>query len=335
MKLVTKVLLVSLVLAVTAGLSSAAFCADLGKFYVEEQAGLGLISGFTKYHITFEDDVWVVYRGTRYQYYGESELEFPLSNSIWSTGLVAGFKQPKDASKDTLRFSLNWAANISEDAGTMKDSDWLSAAYDLAYNGAIHNGLDIYSESDSSLSAAAIDFNARYYFWFNRFGVGPLVGFRWQRLKYQITDLSQVGYGGYSDWGATWAGQVGYYEVEYAVPYIGASAQVAINSAFSAGLSLAYAPAAAADDLDRHLLRDLQSTSSCTGTAQIIGINAAWQFKENWRLSLDYEHFALEADGTQHDYDAETGGEYVYDNPINDKIETSQNTLKVGLMYRF
>jgi len=335
MKLVTKVLLVSLALAMTVGLLPAAFCADLGKFYVSEQAGVGLISGFTKYHISFEDDVWLLDHGTRYQYYGESELKFPLSNSIWSTGLVAGFKHPDDSSKDSLRFSLNWAANISEDAGAMKDSDWLSAAYDLHYNGVIHDGLDIYSESASSLSAAAVDFNARYYFWLKRFGVGPLVGFRWQKLKYQMTDLSQVGYGGYSDWGATWAGQVGYYEVEYVVPYFGVSAQAAVTPALSVGLSVGYAPAATADDLDRHLLRDLQSTSSCSGTAQIIGVNAAWKFKESWTLSLDYEYFALTADGTQHDYDAETGYEYIYDNSIDDKIKTSQNTLKAGLTYRF
>ena len=116
----------------------------------------------------------------------ESELEFPLKTFL--LGVEGGWGYQNSQKQDKLRLSAKWLTNIDHGSGKMKDSDWIE--------GDDHPGLDIYSESDIELKAHIVDVNVIYNFWLiKQLSIGPIVGYRFNYFKYDVSNTDQVGYG--------------------------------------------------------------------------------------------------------------------------------------------
>lgn len=128
----------------------------------------------------------------------ESKLEFPLANSLAGFEIVLGYKDSDQALQPSHKVTLKTFTNHWSDAGKMKDSDWISDVDDVGYIGEVHKGLDIYSESDAQLRLNINDLNYIYNFTPAKgLTFGGLIGYRYQKLRYEIRDSNQVGYGLY------------------------------------------------------------------------------------------------------------------------------------------
>jgi hypothetical protein len=114
-------------------------------------------SGHTTYHISF-DNSW------KYGGHGESRLEFPLNNYLIGLNALVGKKGPKNPGQDKARLNLRFLMNIDDEAGIMKDSDWIEN--DTAFEKEPHPGRDSYTESDADIDALIFDLNYVYNFLF-------------------------------------------------------------------------------------------------------------------------------------------------------------------------
>jgi hypothetical protein len=134
----------------------------------------GFLQGHTKYHINFNG--------------GASELEFPLDVPVWGVKGILGYKQSESNMNETARLTFTYLTNTSQDAGKMKDSDWIDDDN--------HDGVDIYSESDTELKAEVYAFDYLYNMYPNQtISFGPLLGYQVHKFKYRIYNTVQVGYG--------------------------------------------------------------------------------------------------------------------------------------------
>lgn len=286
--------------------------------------GLGLKSGYingdTTYHISFAG--------------GESELEFPLDNVLWGITASFAYKGKKDQEieikqhKDKAMLSVEWITNIDKDAGKMKDSDWT--------DGDGHPGLDIYSESDADLRINMVDTNFICNFWpRENISIGPIVGYRYQKFEYDISNTDQVGYGPYHPaYTGFTSGKTLDYEVEYKIPYLGIISDLLLGDKFQLSLKFGYAPWVDAKDRDDHILRYKLSIGDCKGDAYFLDLNAAWVVLPNWLLQIEGKYMDIDTKGTQHQkfYAGSSQGVTA---DVNDKITSSLSIVSAKLKYSF
>ncbi len=313
--------------------------ADLRNIFTEEEldwmgnmrATLGLQTGYirgdTTYHINFTEAVI---------YEGESELEFPLDNFLLGVEAALAYKNPYNEKQDRARLTLGWFTDITNDAGEMKDSDWLNDAYDIYYYGTTHPGLDIYSESEADADVDIIDINYVFSFYpAENISIGPMVGYRYQKFEYEISDTNQVGYGPYAgDYTTYVTGNTLDYEVEYKIPYFGFNTNVLFGDKFQLNLRFGYSPSANAEDRDDHILRYKLSEGDCDGDAYIVNVDANWQFLPNWVLQISGEFTDIDTDGTQHQ--SYYAGPYVgVTSDVDDRITSCFWIASAVVKYRF
>lgn len=325
---------------------------------------LGLQSGYIKGHTTYR----ISFTG------GESELEFPLRNSLLGIQMGLTLRNP-DTDKpvcrpgryDKARLTLKWFTNISGGAGKMKDSDWIEDDvgyinwyYDYEDDGLINGsqsppftpwnnpGKDIYSESDAELDASIFDLNYIWNFFpIKNITVGAMLGYRHQKFAYDIRDLEQVGYGPYGpstefDHSASVSGLVLTYKVKYKFTYIGLNTDILVGERLRLNLQAGYSGEVKARDVDDHILRYKLSKGSCQGDAFLININANWELSERWSFQISNEYMDINTKGTQDQYwygdDPASPG---YDDTgdaitgIPDKITSSFLMVSIGIKYRF
>jgi outer membrane protease len=290
----------------------------------------GYITGNTTYHISFSEEVLGVV------YNGDSELEFPLDNFLWGIEGGVGYKNINNEKQDRARLTLRWLTDVNNGAGKMKDSDWLNDAYDIYYYGITHPGLDIYSESDADLDTNMVDVNYTFNFCpTENISIGSTIGYKYQKFKYDISNLNQVGYGPYEDdYTGSVSGRVLDYKVEYKIPYLGLSTDLLLGDKFQLNLQFGYSPWADAKDRDDHLLRYKLSTADCDGDAYLINLNANWEFLPAWILQVGSEYVNIDTDGTQHQFFY--AGDYVgttYD--VDDKITSKYYLVNAAIKYAF
>ena len=273
--------------------------------------------GHTTYHISFTG--------------GASELEFPVDNSLWGFEGSLGYRHPYNDKQDRARLTISFFSDIDNDAGKMKDYDWVDD------DG--HSGLDIYSESDADLDAVIIDL----YYIFNFFPskmivIGPMIGYRYQFFEYEISNLYQIGFGPYSQDPNI---NVGFipgktltYEVKYNIVYFGLNTDVLVGDSFRLNLR-GGAGWVSAKDEDDHLVREPPKLSKgdCEGEAYLANINASLNFFHNWTLQLSGEYIGIYTNGKQRQESYNPPG-LIGDN-INDKITSSLWMAYVTLKYRF
>jgi len=245
-----------------------------------------------------------------------SELEFPLD--VYLISLSGGLEIT-----EKLFLSAEAKKNITDDAGKMKDSDWMTSSNP--------NQLDIYSESDAELDAIIIDINLRYRF-FEKSGWSFNAGFGYlyQQFDYDIYDLDQwYPSGDYGTGHDYVSGKVLTYEVKYSIPYTEIGAQFKIKD-FSVETTLGYSPLVNAKDEDHHILRSKVNKGDCDGDAIFFSLKGQYDFLKNWFLTLGFEYMKIETEGES---DAYFYG--VYDHTIDEEIFSEQEVIAFTVGYVF
>jgi outer membrane protease len=281
----------------------------------------GYLRGDTTYNISFPG--------------GESELEFPLKTFLMGPKIGWGYKNHRN--QDKFRLNVKWLTNIGHGSGKVKDSDWIDDdASFLEIPGYSHPGLDIYSESDIKLRLHVVDVNAAYKFWpIRNLSVGPMVGYKFQQFKYDVSNLNQVGYGLYAPLFTEYVAEKWLdYKVRYHIPYFGLSSDALFGEKFQANMKLGYAPWAFAKDRDDHILRYKLSKGDTDGYAYMANLNGSWNFLSHWSLTIGGEYTKIHTTGTQHQ--SFYAGPYVgLTADVDDKITSSQWFFSAMITYRF
>jgi len=258
-------------------------------------------------------------------------LEFPLNNLMAGMSLIVGTRHEKNPRQTRGRFSLTWLRVVEKAAGTMKDSDWIEN--DAAYDEPPHAGRDIYTESDAQLRGTVFDMNYAHHFRLNNsWTLGPMIGYRSQRLEYEI-------YGYRGIWWTTpisGAGKVLGYEITYKIPYIGLISDLLFgkDSQFQLNLTIGYSDWAKAEDRDDHILRYKLSEGYCQGEAYLIKLNLDWKFYPNWILGLGAEYVDIDTSGVQYQ-SWYAGGNVGITYDVNDKITSTYRSTIFKISYAF
>ncbi len=262
------------------------------------------ITGDSTYHISF-DNSWA--DGG----HGESELEWPLDNWFAGINYVGGTRGNHNQIKHQL--GLQVLGNISRNAGTMKDSDWIENDGADPWNYPIHDGKDLYGELDAKLENGLIfDVNYAYNFSLGKnFSIGPMIGYQYKKFKWSGRDLVQRNYGPYAadDYTDTNGWEWGRYEVTYEMPYLGVNSEILFgkNNQFRVNLNFTYSDWVDVTDKDTHLYPssdapgfdyDMISKGDCDGEAYIARMEASWNFRPNWSLDIGGEYVDIDAEGS-------------------------------------
>jgi len=283
----------------------------------------GYIRGDTTYHMSFDNPIEI-------GGHGESELEWPLSNSLIGINADFNYRQSKKDQdiRDRDRIAFSWFTNINKKSGEMKDSDWIEndvGLIDFSDDGLLNNsaigawnnpGKDIYSETNSKLDKGHIfDVNYTHNFWpLENWGIGPQVGYRYQKFSFSAYDLDQVGYGPYGPGffdqsykdtrGLKWIT----YEAKYNIPFFGLNSELTWKNKFFLLFNFGYSGWVSVRDKDTHLYptedeqtginHDMVSKGKTKGEAYLSGIKGGWRFWPNWLLSAGGSYVDIKAKGS-------------------------------------
>lgn len=277
------------------------------KIFTKIGPELRYIKGDSTYHISF-DNSWA--SGG----HCESELEWPIDNWFVGVNLLVGSRGgSKNPNQTNGRFNLQLLARISEDAGTMKDSDWIEN--DGYYGYPLHSGKDLYGELDARLEEGFIfDVNYAYNFPLHkRVSIGPMLGFRYKEFKWSGWNLVQRNFGPYvaADYTDTHGWEWIRYDIASRIPYLGVNSEILLgkNDQMRLGLNVVYSHWVNIDDKDTHLYpdwdaanpglnRDMISQGDCEGEAYMIRIEACWSFSPNWSLDFGGEYIDIDTEGS-------------------------------------
>ena len=250
--------------------------------------GVGPMAGNTTYQIggTVRDP-----EGVDEYWFPISELVFPMNvqQIAVDTTLSLG-KQRR------FQLSLGAAGNLTSDAGTMEDSDWMTEANP--------NQLDVYSESDAELDAVMLGADILYKFMQEEImSIGAGIGFFYQQLDYECHDFVQS-YPSSPWWGYDYGWGLGIiYEITYHVPYVQLRADLSLlKEKLQLGISLAVAPYLTAEDYDNHVLREIISYGDYDGIGTMGSLECTFHFLKHWFVEARLEGRAFSADGTQKNY---------------------------------
>ena len=289
---------------------------------VDLSVPVALITGHTTYRIHASDSTGSI----------TSELEFPLLGPL--AGVRGQFSSPRDPSRRRWVLEASGLMSFTGPVGTMKDSDWLSDSIDIATVGATNPGKDIYSESKAELRTLIFEGRVA---WQHEpspgFRVSPLAGVLYQRFKYDVRDVTQVGYGPYAaGFSGSASGRVLAYEVSYRAPYAGVRGEL-VRGGFSATAELWYSPFASATDRDDHMLRSKLSTTDASGTAWEAGLGAKLALGPSDALQGQLFLVRFNATGTQ--FQRFYGGPNVgQSGTIGSAITSSRATALVAWTHR-
>jgi outer membrane protease len=173
---------------------------------------------------------------------------------------------------------------LTEETGTMEDSDWLEGAAETApppdgWGLARHDGKDIFSTSKAFLRALTLEARAS---WQHDVTPGlrlaPLAGVMYQSFSYVVVDVNQVGYGSWAPVATvSGSGRVLTYDAGYRAIYVGGRGELSAGP-LTAALEAWYSPFARASDEDDHLLRGKRSSTDADGYA--------WQVRGEGRIPM-------------------------------------------------
>jgi hypothetical protein len=260
--------------------------------------GVGLMRGHTTYQIggraDFDSGGYFEYR------FPLSELKFPLDVYMASLGGTVYFGKK-------WNISLNAKMNITDDAGTMEDSDWgIYWLQGCSY--CSRDSLDIYSESDAELDAYIIDIDFSFRFYNKAFEKSELsfflsYGYMYEFFDFVVSDVDQwypsdLAYFGTDGGHDIVSGEVLLYEIDYHMPFIGIKSVYKIKDTFSLEPALK-GSYVYVTDYDDHLLRDKVSEGKLEGFGIIASLKGRYDFKEHYFSTLSIDYLYIEVDGDQ------------------------------------
>lgn len=253
----------------------------------------------------------------------KSALEWPLDNIMYLGGVGSLTFQRK------FQVNVGFWKSLTNDAGTMKDSDWLYGYYG--------NQKAIYSESKATVNSTQFDINLRYNFFGDyAFLIGGMAGYSrtswdWEAGDgFQWTvDPGRFYYGPLDGLGIT-------YKQDLDVPYLGViMSMFSANGMFGFNGYALYSPIARCQDEDDHVLRAKLSQGDSKGTYFGLGADLRWDFATKWSATgrLQYSSYNLEGDQTQYFYAGDLEGSGA--TGIDLTVEGSQAYLGLGIAYDF
>lgn len=271
-------------------------------------AGGGFMSGHTTYQIGGR----VTEPGWSYDvHFPISELEFPLDVAVLKFGAGACIRE-------RWLVSFSAAANVTEDPGNMIDRDWITEW--------APNRLDIYSESDSELTAFMGDVDVVYVF-HTRDGLtlGAGVGLMLEQFEYECRLIRQWSPSGLFGFGYMGDGSVGItYDISYVIPYAAVRADLAIGRSLTCSAEVGFSPFAMAEDEDVHLLRNppKKSVGDYDGYAFLVSAEGTFHFTDSWFVRGELDFLTISVDGEQ-----ESSQRGVYTHTIDAEVESQQLSI--------
>ncbi|PIE32867.1 hypothetical protein CSA56_13805 [candidate division KSB3 bacterium] len=253
----------------------------------------------------------------------KSSLEWPLEN-MWYAGGVG-----------SVNFSRNFRLNIgiwkslTDDAGTMKDSDWLYGYYG--------DTTAIYSETDTTVESVHIDANGRYDFMQNdSMTFGAILGYTYTKWDWTAGDGFQWTIDPLSYYYGSVTGRAITYKQELKIPYVGLGLSISpARTPLGFNLYALYSPIAKCDDRDDHILRSKLSQGETDGTFLSLGGEFLVKFATRWSVTgtLQYSAYDLEGTQEQYFYAGENAGRG--STGIDLEIEGSQAYFGLTIGYKF
>ncbi len=232
-------------------------------------------------------------------------------------------------------------ANLTKNAGKMKDSDW-GWPYEYPTGSGVYysnpNSLDIYSESSSDLNSRIVDLNFRYHFMETSQSVFNIIysagfGYIYQQFNYKCALIRQWSPSGLEDFEITGNGTTALkYEAIYKIPYL----EFAFNGLTVSGIeiesAIGLAPYVNASDIDNHLLRQpvLNSEGQCTGRAFLFSLNILYHLESELAIGLGFEYMLINTEGTEKQYEVD-----VYTATIDKEMFSEQIYFPFSLTLKF
>lgn len=314
------------VAGVAAGaLALAATARAEGDWSFDVNAGIGTLSGDATYEI-----------GGQITEGGITEDgPFPISRLEWPLDVVMGQIAAKIGWRDTLELRGRYAFSLTDDAGTMKDSDW-----DYPAGGG--RLLTVYSESDAILDATRWELDGRWWFWHASKGgadyaVGAGAGWIHQSYDWDARDGTQW-YPADPELAAdVWKGSAITYALDSDIPYLQLAGRVRSHR-FTAEARVAYAPSIDVTDQDDHVDRNILAKTTADGDAWIAEIASEYAFDDHWYARVELQWLAYTVDGPSRNtvYGAGDGENQPGEQwTIYEEIKSSQSDANVALGYRF
>lgn len=319
----------------------------------------GYINGHTTFRIAFDNPYAV-------GGHGESELRWPLNNSLIGLGTSFNYRLNKnvDDMRDRARLDFIWLTRMDKNSGRMRDSDWIENDlgfidyYDNNGVGGLdgssawatdHAGKDIYSETVANVDDLNIfDVNYTYNFWpHSNWAIGPRLGYRYQEFDFSAHSLEQTGYGPYgdplfeNDYIDTQNLKWGTYEAKYYIPYIGLSSQFLWQEKFYLFFNFGFSDWVKIKDKDTHLYptnplgKNMVSKGTTKGWAHLYNIQSGWRLSKNWLFSLGATYVEQDAKGDIVEYIYYNGVLNGYTDPIGHKVTSKYWLIDLSLKYRF
>jgi hypothetical protein len=246
-----------------------ALAQEPGGWRFELSPPVSYATGHTTYRIEATDGVNSV----------ASELEFPIRAAL--VGVRGRAAQDRALERRGIALEATVAFVFATDPrAKLEDSDWLEGSADPFDN----PGKDIFSTSNAEISGSVLEARVAWEFDARMRGVvlAPMLGVLRQRFEYEVTDVEQVGFGGWAaDHTGSVSGRVLAYEVTHLLPYIGG--RLAMTRGLFTGTAEAwFSPVAQADDFDDHLLRGKTARTDASGSA--------WSATAGARFALGARH---------------------------------------------
>lgn len=312
--------------AAACGLGLAAGAWAGGDWRFDLDGGVGALSGDATYEIggkTTQDGM-------------TEEGPFPISRLEWPMDVWMGRIAGTLAWRETLELRANFAFSLTDDAGTMEDSDW-------DYPGDGSRLLTVYSESDAALDASTWELDARWWFWQRNvrqadYAVGAGAGWIHQSFDWEARDGTQWYPADPGVPADTWDGAGITYALDSDVPYLQLAGR-AKSGRFSIEGRVAYAPAITMNDRDDHLDRDILAETDADGDAWIAGISTEYAFENGWFARVGIQWMACSVDGPSKNHIYGPGEQG--DNPvgerwaIHEEITSSQSFFAASVGRRF
>jgi hypothetical protein len=251
------------------------------------QAGAGYWAGETTYSIGGE--AWTPEDGSVELADKISELTFPYNVPLGTVGGALLYK-------GRLELHGRVSANLSDPSTKMEDSDWGVFSEDS-------DSLDIYSESDVTLSAVSADVGVRY--WFrntastNRMawslGIGPSLYY--EKSDWTVSNVDQW-YPSQPRLGHEYqSGEAATYSATTVMPYVDFCAMLKFKK-LSGRLGVGVGPALVQDE-DDHILRQKRSTADLAGIGVKGSLEAKYDFTRHLFAQARLSALLVSAEGTQ------------------------------------
>jgi len=271
--------------------------------------GIGTLSGNSTYRI-----------GGNVQYGDGSStvMHFPISELVFPLDLVMLRLHGRLELSDPWSVELDIDKNLTTDAGSMEDSDWLSPGVRA-----------IYSESDSDLDALIVDAKVkRQVLSRDKLDLELIGGLKYESFSFECANTVQTSI--LAEYSGSASGLVLTYDLTYTMPYVAIAGKYEMSPGLKLSASLGYAPYVLVEDQDSHLARSPQkfSDGSYEGSAVLFSLGAQHFLQNGWFVRGNIDVVTIQADGDQ---DVRSGSSSW---TIDAEIESSQ-TMATVVMGRF